>query len=59
MNLIPKKFLMMEAALLLKQWGKNNKPQHFKSHTMYHCMTNEMKKFDLWKRTMSCQLQAL
>ena len=32
---------MMEAALLLKKWGKNNnnKPKHFKSHTMYHCMT--------------------
>ena len=53
MNLIPKKFLMMEAALLLKKWGKNNKPQHYQRHT------NEMKKFNLWKSTMSCQLQVL
>ena len=20
-----------------QKWGKNNKPKHFKSHTMYHC----------------------
>ena len=39
-------FLVIEASLLLKMWGKtyNNKPKH----TMYHCMTNKPKHFKIY-----------